>query len=128
MEGQAVEEEKLAELADVYGMLKRDAKDMLFDLLDGVSLWKSTARILFVFAITAFALGLVFSWGASTTRYSGVYIGDVFIPIGLFLGALAVFLFGVFAVTTLTGMKYRRKYIRLKEKYSELYEAAKKLS
>jgi hypothetical protein len=54
------EEPEIAELSEVYQMLRRDAKDMLYDLLDGVTLWRSTARILFRIAIGAFILGALF--------------------------------------------------------------------
>ena len=118
MTEQSVDKEKLADLAEVYGMLKKDAKDMLQDLLDGVSLWRASARNLFGFALVAFALVPLFAWGASTNQ-------------GLLsrgLGLIGVFLFALALVTTLTGMRYRRKYLVLRKKYSELYETAKKLS
>ena len=118
MTEQSVDEEKIADLAEVYGMLKKDAKDMLQDLLDGVSLWKASARNLFGFALVALALVPLFGWGASTNQG--------FLSQGL--GLIGIFLFGLALVTTLTGLRYRQKYLVLKRKYSELYETAKKLS
>jgi len=115
MTEQPVGESELAELAEVYGLLKKDAKEMLHDLLAGVSLWRSTARILFGVAVLAFALVPLFVWGASAGGGSG-------------LGLIAVFMFGLGLVTATNGLRYRRRYSQLKEKYSELYEAAKKLS
>jgi hypothetical protein len=115
MTEQPVDEDRLVELAEVYGLLKRDAKDMLHDLLAGVSLWRSTAYILFGVAVLAFVLVPLFVWGASAGGGSS-------------LGLIAVFMFGLGLVTAINGLRYRRRYIGLKEKYSELYEAAKKLS
>jgi hypothetical protein len=113
------DQEKFADLADVYGLLKRDAKDMLQDLLDGVSLWKHTARVMFGVAALAFALVPLFAWGASST-------GPGFLAAGL--GLIAIFMFGLGSVTSFTGLRYRRKYLILRKKYSELYETAKKLT
>jgi hypothetical protein len=92
MAEQPVDEKKFADLAEVYGLLKRDATDMLRDLLDGVSLWRSTARILFGFALLSFALVPLFIWGSRTTVDSGT------LSTGLAL--IAVFLFGLGLVTS----------------------------
>jgi hypothetical protein len=118
------EEDKLVDLelvglADVYAMLKRDAKDMLQYLLDGVSLWRYTARMLLGVAALAFGLVPLFAWGASSTSPSPVSTG---------LGLIAIFMTGLGLITSLTGMRYRGKYSVLRKKYSELYETAKKLS
>ena len=124
MTEQPVDEKKLTDLAEVYGILKRDAKDMLQDLLDGVSLWRSTARILFGFALLSFALVPLFIWGSATTGGQG----NLAISLSTGLGLIAVFLFGLGLVTSLTGVRYRWRYLQLRKKYSELYETAKKLS
>jgi hypothetical protein len=110
---------ELVNLAEVYAMLKRDAKDMLQDLLDGVSLWRYTARMLFGVAVLAFGLVPLFAWGASSTSPSSVSTG---------LGLIAIFMTGLGLIASLTGMRYRTKYSALRKKYSELYETAKKLS
>ncbi|MFI5420094.1 MAG: hypothetical protein ACHQ1H_03925 [Nitrososphaerales archaeon] len=121
MADQPLDEGEITQLRDVYGMLKKDLKDMLFDLLDGVSLWSSTARILFYFSLISFAVGLVFTWGSTFAVDSAPFIA-------LGLGSIAVFMFGLGVLTTVTGVRYRRKYLRLRRKYSELYDAARKLS
>lgn len=110
---------ELVNLAEVYAMLKRDAKDMLQDLLDGVSLWRYTARMLFGVAVLAFGLVPLFVWGASS--------GSPY-PLSTGLGLIAVFMAGLGLITSLTGMRYRTRYSALRKKYSELYETAKKLS
>ena len=109
---------ELVDLAEVYAMLKRDAKDMLQDLLDGVSLWRYTARMLFGVAVLAFGLVPLFAWGASSTSPSSVSTG---------LGLIAIFMTGLGLITSFTGMRYRSKYLLLRKKYSELYDTAKKL-
>ncbi len=122
---------EIAELSEVYGMLKRDAKDMLYDLLDGVTLWRSTARILFGIAIIAFILGLLFLWGASRAIHLIIAAPGFLNELTSFftdLALIGVFMLGLGAVTTLAGVHYRRKYYSLRKKYSELYETAKKLS
>jgi hypothetical protein len=110
---------ELVNLAEVYAMLKRDAKDMLQDLLDGVSLWKSTARMLFGVAILAFLLVPLFVWGASTAGRGWT---------SALLGLIGVFMLGLGSITTLTGRTYQKKYTGLRKKYTELYETAKKLT
>jgi hypothetical protein len=117
-----VDEPDIAELSEVYQMLKRDAKDMLSDLLSGVTLWRSTARILFGIAITAFILGPLF------------ILGPHFIAglpsIGIHFAGIAsgIFMLGLGVIATLSGVEYMRKYYSLRKKYSELYETAKKIS
>jgi hypothetical protein len=120
---QDVDEKKFEELAEVYGLLKKDAKDMLQDLLQGVSLWRSASRLLFGFALLSFALVPLFVWGSATTEGSSIGFG-----LSTGLGLIAIFMFALGSVTSLTGLRYRAKYFKLKKKYSELYEAAKKLS
>jgi formate hydrogenlyase subunit 4 len=115
---QAAEDNELVQLGEVYGFLKRDAKDMLQDLLAGVSLWKSTAKILFGVALLAFLLVPLFFWGAAS---SGGNIGS-------FLGLIGVFMFGLGLTSLLTAFRYRQRYKFLKAKYSELFETATKLS
>jgi hypothetical protein len=117
MAGQ-VEERKIEDLAEVYGMLKRDAKDMLRDLLEGVSLWRHTARVLFGVAVLAFALVPLFAYGAS-------YSSPGYLAAGL--GLIGLFMLGLGLVSAISGVRYRSKYIRLRQKYTELYDAAKKL-
>jgi hypothetical protein len=121
---------EIAELSEVYGMLKRDAKDMLHDLLDGVTLWRSTARILFGIAVIAFILGLLFLWSATRAIHLVVAAPGFLNELTSFfndLSLIGVFMLGLGAVTTLAGAHYRRKYYSLRRKYSELFETAKKL-
>ncbi len=130
MTQQSGDEERFAELAEVYGWLKKDARDMLFDLLDGVSLLRSTANLLYVFAVIATAIGAVFVWGYVVSGGpGGPGLGTSFsVSLSVFLGILALFMFSVTVITSVTGFRYHLKYARLREKYSKLYESAKKLS
>ena len=111
-------EGKIEDLAEVYGMLKRDAKDMLQDLLEGVSLWRHTARVLFGVAVLALGLVPLFAYGAS-------YASPELLAAGLEL--IGLFLFGLGLAAGISGVRYRNKYNRLRQKYTELYDAAKKL-
>jgi len=108
---------EMTDLAEVYAMLKRDAKDMLQDLLDGVSLWRHTSRVLFGVAVLAFSLVPLFLYGASG---AGGLLGSG-------LGLIAVFMMGLGAVASFTGVRYRNRYSSLRKKYTELYEIARKL-
>ncbi len=117
-----VSEEKLSDLAEIYGWLKQDASDMLYDLLQGVSLWRSTSRMLFGFAVLTFLLVPLFTWGSiSSGGASGAGLSAG-------LGLIAIFMLGLGVATTLTGIRYRDRYIVLRTKYSNLYVASKKLS
>jgi hypothetical protein len=114
------DKEELSDLSEVYRLLKQDAKDMLFDLLEGVSLWRSNARMMFFFSGLSFFLALVFVWGTAASYSPG--------SVAPFpLAVIAIFLFGLGVATVFSGFRYRRKYRNLREKYSELYEAANKL-
>jgi formate hydrogenlyase subunit 4 len=114
---QVAEDNELVQLGEVYGFLKKDAKDMLQDLLAGVSLWRSTARILFGVALLAFLLVLLFAWGASAAS------GNT----RTFLGLIGIFMFGLGLASLLTASRYQQRYRFLKSKYSELFETATKL-
>lgn len=125
------DEPQITELSEVYEMLKRDAKGMLHDLLGGVSLWRSTSRILLGFSSVALILGLLFLWGASRAIHLTIaapgflneldsFFNDLLL-IGIFMLALGI-------VTFLSGVFYNRKYFRLRKKYSDLYVEAKKLN
>ncbi len=123
MEEDVVNEQKLADLGEIYHWLKRDAGDMIHDLLDGVALWRSSAQILFIYAVISLGIGTVFVWG-SAASFRGYGPID---PLSIFLGLLAAFLYSISVVTALTGLRYREKYIEMRTKYSELYETARKL-
>jgi ABC-type multidrug transport system fused ATPase/permease subunit len=112
-----INKEMLSDLSEVYRVLKQDAKDMLFDLLEGVSLWRSTARVMLFFSAVSLLIGIIAVWGVTTSTGWGA----------IFLGLLAIFLFGLAIATAFFGIRYRRKYRNLREKYSDLYESASKL-
>ena len=125
-----IDEPEIAELSQVYVMLRRDAKGMLYDLLDGVSLWRSTSRILFGLATVAFILGLLFLWGASRAIHLTIAAPGFLNELNSFFNDLlliGVFMLGLGVVTLLSGVRYRQKYYLLRRKYSELFETAKKL-
>ncbi len=81
-----------------------------------VEFQRCVARV--VSAEYAFALVPLFAWGASSTGPSYLAAG---------LGLIGIFMLGLGLVTAISGVLYRNKYIRLRQKYTELYDAAKKL-
>ena len=110
-----LDEPTIAELSEVYGMLKRDAKGMLYDLLGGVSLWRSTSRILFGFASVSFALGLLFLWSASRAIHLTIAAPGFLNELDSFFNDLLLmgaFMLALGVVTFLSGVWYwRREWI-----------------
>ena len=106
----------LGELSDIYGVLKQDAKTIIDDLHDGVTMWREAAAG--AFASTAFMVFFILFY----LRYSWSQEPIVIVrwlTLGLFL-VMAV----VMAYITVAGLV---KYYQLRRKYSNLFEKAKKL-
>jgi hypothetical protein len=106
---------KLADLSEVYELLKTDASDLLSDLLRGVSMWKVTALL---------AVVLTFSWIALAT---------VILVFGHPFGALPIILFSLYlslalALVSATMSFYLfYRYYTLRRKYTRLFKIAEKL-
>jgi hypothetical protein len=101
------------EISQVYSLLKKDAKLLIGDLNEGVSLWRSFSNILVLVSFLGF-------WLAYIAVFPSVLVHGY--TIVALLSALAI---GVTcAVGSLLG---RRKYNRLRTKYEELFQAAKRL-
>ena len=108
-------DQKLADLSEVYELLKADASELLRDLLRGVSMWKVTALL---------AVLLTFSWvalAAVITVFGHPYGSPPAILEALYLSiALAV------VSATLSFYLFYR-YYTLRRKYTRLFNIAEKL-
>ena len=106
-------DEDAKELAEVYDVLKHDAKLLVKDLTDGVSMWRSTSVMLFYLAI----LGFFLAW---ITAYPQVLVSTYQV-----VGVVASLVLGIacagFSVYVMT------RYRSLRRKYSRLFEASQKL-
>jgi hypothetical protein len=105
--------EQLDEISEVYSLLKKDAKLLIEDLYDGVSLWKSFSNLLFWFSVLG--VWLVYIAIFPTVLLHGYTIVAIISALGL-IGA-----------GTAGSIMSRRRYTELKRKYSELFQSAKKL-
>jgi len=106
---------KLADLSEVYELLKTDASDLLRDLLRGVSMWNVTAVL---------ALLLTFSWvalAAIIMVFGHLYGSPPAILLALYISsALAV-------VSALLSFYLFYRYFTLRRKYTRLFNIAEKL-
>jgi len=107
-------ETELNQLSDVYSVLKRDAKVIIFDLKGGVMMWReaassaaATVGFIVILILTSFRF---YPPGNSIEGWAYI-IGS---------GIVAV----IMAVISAIGF---RKYYQLKKKYSSLFERAKNL-
>jgi len=78
--------------------------------------------MLFGFAVLTFLLVPLFTWGSISSG------GGSGAGLSAGLGLIAIFMLGLGVATTVTGIRYRDRYIVLRTKYSNLYVASKKLS
>jgi len=106
---------KLADLSEVYELLKTDASDLLSDLLRGVSMWKVTALLALLLTFSWFALAMVIEvfghpYGSPPTILYALY------------GSLVL---GVVSATLSFYLFYR--YFTLRTKYTRLFKIAEKL-
>ena len=106
---------KLADLSEVYELLKTDASDLLRDLLRGVSMWKVTAML---------ALLLTFSWIALATVI--MVFGHPYGSPPTILLALYVSL-ALAAVSATLSFYLLYRYYTLRRKYTRLFKIAEKL-
>jgi ABC-type antimicrobial peptide transport system permease subunit len=106
---------KLADLSEVYELLKTDASDLLRDLLRGVSMWKVTALL---------ALLLTFSWIALATVIT--LFGHPYGSPPTILWALYVSL-ALAVVSAILSFYLFYRYYTLRRKYTRLFNIAEKL-
>jgi hypothetical protein len=106
---------KLADLSEIYELLKADASDLLRDLLRGVSMWKMTSLL---------ALLLTFSWLAlvAVIMVFGHPYGS---PYGVLVGLYLSLALAAVSATLCFYLFYR--YYTLRRKYTRLFNIAEKL-
>jgi hypothetical protein len=126
-------EGELTDLKEVYEILQRDSKEMVNDLLSGVSMWRSASVICFILAFLGAVAGL------AVVTYVGL-VSQTAIGENISTGARYVFeggpkieviliascLFGVATVAAMAGVYYLRKYFALRKKYFHLQSILKK--
>ncbi len=101
------------DVEEAYDILRKDAKLLVTDLTEGVSMWKYNALSLGYLAI----LGFFLAWLAIYPQV--LQIPDVIVAL---LGALGIGVAGTvgFVITL-------RKYRTLRRKYTKLFEVASRL-
>ena len=103
---------EIAQLSEIYDVLRNDAKEIVRDLQGGVVMWREAAG-----ANVAVA-GFIFVLVLTTTSFGpGGIEGTLMVLAYLAVAAVSIYFAGV-------GF---RKYFRLKRRYQGLFERAKKL-
>jgi uncharacterized membrane protein len=109
------DDHKLADLSEVYELLKTDASDLLRDLLRGVSMWNVTALL---------SALLTFSWialAAVILKFGHPFGSPPTILLALYISlALA-------AVSAVLSFYLFYRYFTLRRKYTRLFNIAEKL-
>jgi hypothetical protein len=106
--------DEIEELSEVYDVLRQDAKSLIVDLKDGVSMWRLAGRLLLYLSIIGFFLA-----------YLNVFPSS---PPGLWktLALLAALGLGIFGAAA--AIWTERRYSMLKRKYDALFRAAGKMT
>lgn len=105
---------EIADLSQLYTLLQQDAKLLVTDLRDGVSMWNSAGRLMVYLSLLGFFL-------AYLNQFPQTPLG-VWKAVGL-ISALAL------GVAGAIGYFFtHRKYSKLVRKYRELFRLAEKLS
>jgi len=114
MEPNQSDKDELLNLSEIYENLRKDAKSLTKDLLEGVELWRSYGGMLLCVSVLGFFLALL-SLDHELLSF-GLMLVETFaaLTIGI-AGAVGYFM-------TL------RKYSNLRKKYKALFEAAKRMN
>lgn len=110
------EDDKLDELSDIYNVLKSDAKTIVDDLHSGVAMWREASAG--AVASTGFLVILIlfylrFSWSLEPL----VLVRWLTVALWLVMAVIMAYI----------GTAGFAKYFKLRKKYSNLFEKAKKL-
>lgn len=108
-------EEEIPKLRELYDELWHDAKTMIRDMKEGISMYKFSGIFICLYAYFAFWITLtgslkIIAGGADLTSYFNA-----------FFGAFAIVFFALF------GLRLIRFYYKLKERYAKLLEMEKKI-
>lgn len=113
MTAQEDEGREATELTEVYVELRKEAKALIKDLSEGVTMWRAMSAILALVAVLGFFL-LYLYLNPATIRFAEV-------PVEYIATALMGF-------ASIFGASFAAwKYSQLRRKYERLFEAAKKL-
>ena len=107
-------EDDLNELADIYSVLKSDAKTIVADLQGGVTMWREAAAG--AIASAGFIVILTLFYLQFNTE-----------PIAELRWATLAFFIGMAIVMGFIGVVGFKKYFELRRKYASLFEKAKLL-
>ena len=107
------EDDEIEEVSEVYDTLRKDAKPLITDLVEGVSMWQSYSHLLLYLGL----LGFFLAWITAFPRVLSV--ADIWVS-GIAAAGLGIT--GV-AASFWASSKYRR----LKRKYLKLFEIASRL-
>jgi membrane protein YdbS with pleckstrin-like domain len=110
MTGEEFDDQEIADIAEVYDALKKDAKNLISDLQAGVRMWVRNSVALIVMAVSAVNIAWYATPNPSWSNPWFVVPATLFIMIG---AALAIYYY--------THARFLRR------KYARLFEAAKKL-
>jgi hypothetical protein len=102
----------LPELAELYSILRQDAKHLTKDLVDGIEMTKMASTLMIYIAV----LGVLL---AATSLFPAIVQAWYWWQPVLFVALSAIVL--------VAALYYRRQYARLIKKYRALYDASKKL-
>lgn len=108
-------EEEMPKLRELYDELWRDAKTMIRDMKEGISMYKFSGIFICLFAFFAVWLTLI---GTLTIIAGGADLTSYF---HAFFGIFATVFFVLF------GLRLIRFYYKLKERYAKLLEMEKKI-
>jgi len=131
-------ESEISDLDEVYRLLQRDAADLLQDLLSGITVWRFNAWVAWFLAAMGTLIGVAY--------LSSIFFGTPWVfPRPVYFQAagpdpsvakfkmllvysnIAAVALGSGALAAVVGEVCRRKYVRMRRQYSELFAIAKKL-
>jgi hypothetical protein len=131
-----LKDEEIASLDEVYAFLQRDAKNLLGDLLSGISVWRFNAWVAFFLCVMGAAVGSAYTlsilFGTPLIFPLPVYVKgptplDVKFKLLLLYWNIAAAAFLASGVAAFVGYRCRSKYRELRKRYSDLYAIAQKL-
>ena len=109
------QQKEILDLTEVYEIIKHDAKLLVSDLLEGISMWRQAAFLMVVLAVLGFYLAIIALYPNIPSSLS--FISHM-------IQAFSALVLGIF--TSGAALYYVRRYFHLKKKYNALYEAAKR--
>jgi len=113
MSGSEPDDEEIQEISEVYDILRRDAKLLLTDFKEGVSMWNTTSILMLYLAVLGIFL-------ASAAAFPRILVAPNPLVTIIAFGALGI-------ASAIGSILTRHKYRKLKTKYTKLFEIASRL-